>query len=168
MNPIVEAGNEVDFAYEVTSISLEPWTKPPVDPRKHIIAYTTTVTLRFSMARFLSEPTEKGRLIMTAKAVQERLDKYLANPCLPHLAAVTATMPPSKAEIARTQKNPWQCRVVNMGVLESRIKTNHGPITVEGIGFGTRRGTLVGIHVWTMHSKLHFYIQGAAAWERNS
>ncbi|KAG9309212.1 hypothetical protein JVU11DRAFT_10926 [Chiua virens] len=163
MNPIVEAGNEVDFAYDLTTVSLEPWTKPPVDPRKHFVSYSTTITLRFSMAKSLSEPTEKGRLIMTAKEVQARLDKYLANPCLPQLSAVTATMPPSEVETARRQKNPWQCRVVNLGVLERRMKTDYGAIAVESVSFGTRRGTLVGIHVWTMRSKLQFLIQGAAA-----
>ncbi|KAG9309210.1 hypothetical protein JVU11DRAFT_10924 [Chiua virens] len=163
MNPIVEAGNEVDFAYDLTTVSLERWTKPPVVPRKHVISYSTTITLRFSMAKPLSESTEKGRLVMTAKEVQARLDKYLANPCLPQLSAVTATMPPSEVEIARRQKNPWQCRVVNLGVLERRMKTDYGAIAVESVSFGTRRGTLVGIHVWTIHSKLHFLIQGAAA-----
>ncbi|KAG9309213.1 hypothetical protein JVU11DRAFT_10927 [Chiua virens] len=162
MNPNAEAGNEVDFAYEVTTISLERYAKPPVDPRKHVISFSTAIPLRFSMAQALIEPTEKGRLIKTAKAVQERYDKYLANPCLPQLLAVPASK--ERSETIQTVKNPWRCRMINLGVVEKRVKPDHGAITVEGIDFSTRRGTLVAIHMWTMHSKLHFLVQGAAAW----
>ncbi|KAF8443178.1 hypothetical protein L210DRAFT_3355156, partial [Boletus edulis BED1] len=92
MNPIPEGAEQSlhsDFRIANTntffSVSLERYMKPPVDPRTHFITSMTTIPLRFSMAQALMERNEKARLIMTAKILQERLDIYLVNPCLPLL-----------------------------------------------------------------------------------
>ncbi|KAG8219045.1 hypothetical protein J3R82DRAFT_4801 [Butyriboletus roseoflavus] len=150
MNPIPGTATEVDFSSDVTVVSLERYMKPPVNPRTHFISSFTLMPLRFSMAQPLTERSEKGRLIATAKALQERFDRYLADPCLPHLLAATASMSPTrveqddntklggKAEAEETPMAPWACAFNNLGVIEKRLRTQHGRITVGSICIGNR------------------------------
>lgn len=102
------------------------------------------------MARPLMERSEKGRLIATAKLLQGRFDKYLADPCLPHLLAVMASMSPSdveqddstqlaaKAEVEETPMSLWCCAFNNLGVMEKTLRTQHGRITVGSVSIGNR------------------------------
>ena len=111
--------------------------------------------LRFSMAGPLMEPSERARLIATAKTLQERFDKYLAEPCLPELLAMMASMPPTAggadpedtpasqpatphAEMNETPTAPWCCAFNNLGVLESRLRVPRGAIAVERFCIGNR------------------------------
>ncbi|KAH0826807.1 hypothetical protein J3R83DRAFT_5231 [Lanmaoa asiatica] len=141
MNPISGAETEVDFSSDVTVVSLERYMKPPVNPRTHFISSFTLMPLRFSMAQSLAERSEKGRLIITTKVLQERFDKYLADPCLPHLLAVRASTSPtgvehdSNTELAgqagaeEIPISPWCCAFNNLGVVEKRLQTQHGRIS---------------------------------------
>ena len=101
------------------------------------------------MARVLMEPSEKGRLIMTAKILQERFDKYLADPCLPHLVAALQSIPPTGVEQdsntklagqAEAEEAPtsWFCAFNNLGTVEKRLRMQHGRITVGSICIGNR------------------------------
>ena len=107
------------------------------------------------MAGPLMEPSERARLIVTAKTLQERFDKYLAEPCLPQLLAVMASMPPTAggadpedtpasqpatphAEMNETPTAPWCCAFNNLGVLESRLRVPRGAIAVEHFCIGNR------------------------------
>ncbi|KAF8125751.1 hypothetical protein EV363DRAFT_1586228 [Boletus edulis] len=174
MNPIPE-GTEVDFSSDSTVVSLERYMKPPVDPRTHFISSFTLMPLRFSMGQVLTEPSEKGRLIMTAKLLQERFDRYLADPCLPHLFVamnnkssngVESVSEVEHAVRAEAEEAPmsWWCAYNNLGMMERRLRTQHGKITVENICIGNRLRNFMTVHIWTMHSKLYFQVQGATAW----
>ncbi|KAI9568533.1 hypothetical protein HD554DRAFT_2098837 [Boletus coccyginus] len=145
MNPIPEA-TEVDFSSSTTVVSLERYMKPPVNPKTHFISSFTLIPLRFSMAQVLMERNEKGRLIMTAKILQERFDRYLADPCLPHLLAAMQNMPLKEdsntklADQAEAEEAPtsWFCALNNLGTVEKRLRTQHGRITVGSICIGVR------------------------------
>ncbi|KAI9568532.1 hypothetical protein HD554DRAFT_742418 [Boletus coccyginus] len=132
MNPIPEA-TEVDFPSSATVVSLERYMKPPVDPRTRFISSFTLMPLRFSMARVLMERSEKGRLIMTAKILQERFDRCLADPCLPHLLAAMQSMP-----LIGVAPTSWSCAFNNLGIMEKRLRTQHGRITVGSTCIGIR------------------------------
>ena len=126
-----------------SSVNLERYMKPPVNPKTHFITSFTIIPLRFSMAPVLKEHTEKARLIKTAKILQERFDRFLANPSLPHLVAALQEMSqrnveqiaPAEGEEAPIQ---WSCAFNNLGAVEKRLKTHHGKITVENICLGNR------------------------------
>ncbi|KAG6376883.1 hypothetical protein JVT61DRAFT_909 [Boletus reticuloceps] len=173
MNPIPE-GTEVDFSSDSTVVSLERYIKPPVDPRTHFISSFTLMPLRFSMGQVLTEPSEKGRLIMTAKLLQERFDRYLADPCLPHLFVAMNNKSSSGVENvgdvntvrAEAEEAPvsWWCAYNNLGMVERRLRTQYGKITVENICIGNRLRNCMTVHIWTMHSKLYLQVQGATAW----
>jgi hypothetical protein len=98
------------------------------------------------MARPLMERSEKGRLIMTAKMLQERFDRYVGNPCLPHLVvAMDSTSPARVEQDGNTQEEaeeapmfPWTCAFNNLGTVEKRLRTQHGRITVGSICIGNR------------------------------
>ena len=94
------------------------------------------------------ERSEKERLIMTAKMLQERFDRYLSDPCLPHLFAAMQGMP---AEVGHDRKTdsgekteaeralmPWSCTFNNLGVVEKRLQTQHGRIHVGSMSLGLR------------------------------
>ncbi|KAF8548798.1 hypothetical protein OG21DRAFT_1489069 [Imleria badia] len=148
MNPIPE-GTEVDFSSGSTVVSLERHMKPPVNPRTHFISSFTLMPLRFSLAPVLMERSEKGRLIMTAKMLQERFDRYLSDPCLSHLLAAMESMsaagvdqdlhakPAGHAE-AEEVPIPWCCAFNNLGAVEKRLRTDHGMITVGSMCIGNR------------------------------
>lgn len=107
------------------------------------------MSLRFSLAPVLMERSEKGRLIMTAKMLQERYDRHLSDPCLPHLFTVLLGMLPTEAnqgpkaelgEKAEAEKAPtsWHCTLNNIGIVEKRLKTQHGKLTIESMCIGLR------------------------------
>ena len=104
------------------------------------------IPLRFSLAPVLIEPNEKGKLIMTAKMLQERFDKHLSDPCLPHLFAAMQGMSPAdvdqdrNAEPAGHAEAPmsWCCAFNNLGGVEKRLRTHHGMITIENMCIGVR------------------------------
>ena len=106
------------------------------------------------------EPSEKGRLTMTAKLLQERFNRYTADPCLPQLLAVMESMSPSgvdqvdraagepaeQTEAAQAPMAPWCCAFNNLGVVEKRLRTQHGDLTVESIRIGNRlRNCMYGV-----------------------
>ena len=170
--------------------------KPPVNPKTHFISSYTLMPLRFSMTRPLMERSEKGRLIVTAKMLQERFDRYTTDPCLPHLVAAmvesasptgveqsgdTEPVPVGQAESEEAPTASWTCAFNNLGSMEKRLRTQHGKITVESMCLGHRLRKFVWdvydscsrfhtflplsfspcriVHIWTMHSKLHFQVQ---------
>jgi len=171
MNPIPE-GAEVDFSSSSINASLERYMKPPVDPRTHFISSMTLIPLRFSMAQALMEPNEKARLIMTAKMLQERLDRYLVDPCLPLMLAAMDTMLMANLDKLEStgQQNvlepltTWRVTFDNLGVVENKVRMQHGKIMVENVCFGIRPRKFMSVHMWTMHSKFHFQTQCATAW----
>lgn len=129
------------------SVSLERYMKSHVDPRTHIISSFSIMPLRFSMAQVLMERSEKKRLIMTAKLLQERFDRYLADPCLPHLfAGLQSIVPPTGAgqdgntEPAWKAVEPttWNCAFNHLGAVEKRLRTQHGKISVQSMCLGVR------------------------------
>ncbi|KAG9313325.1 hypothetical protein JVU11DRAFT_5630 [Chiua virens] len=161
MNPI-RPGDDVDFALELIPTSLHRFLKPPVNPKTHLVSALTPLSMRFPMARHLKEPTEREKLISTAREIHERLKILMANPCLPQFGVVHAALPPPR-DGGRMQ-NPWRCGVDSLGVLEAFVKTDHGAIKVDSMTAGNRKGPYTTLHVWTIHKKLTFDIQGAAAW----
>ncbi|KAF8559445.1 hypothetical protein OG21DRAFT_1403148, partial [Imleria badia] len=146
MNPIPE-GTEVDFSGGLTIVALERYMKPPVNPRTHLISSLTLMSSRFSLAPVLMERSEKGRLIMAAKMLQERYDRYLSDPSLPHLCAAMPGMLSGvdqdriarlgEAE-AKEAPMPWCCALYNLGVVEKRLQTQHGMLTVGSMCIGGR------------------------------
>ena len=95
------------------------------------------------------EPSEKGRLIMTAKMLQERFDRNLSNPCLPHLFTALLNILATREEHDRkadtgekteTERapTPWLCTLNNLGVVEKRLETQHGRISVGSMSLGLR------------------------------
>lgn len=92
------------------------------------------------------ERSEKGRLILTAKMLQERFDRYVADPCLPHLVAAMQSMFPAgveqdgntQAETEEAPTSPWMCAFNNLGPVEKRLRTEHGRITVGSMCIGNR------------------------------
>ncbi|KAG9313331.1 hypothetical protein JVU11DRAFT_5636 [Chiua virens] len=169
INPLFAGpGGEVDFPLFVTSVSLEHYLKPPVNPKTYYASCLSLIPMCFSMDRPLMEHSEKGRLLMTAKKVQEQFDKVLAHPCLSDLMAVYVSRPlQEEHERANVKPRlpPWHCGFQNLGVVENRLAMQYyGKLEVESICFGARVTTFMNVHMWTMHSKFHFQIQGAAAW----
>jgi len=121
------------------------------------------------MAQVLMEPNEKARLIMTAKILQERLDRYLVDPCLPLAVAAMDMANLNESESMGQQKllepfKIWRAAFENLGVVENKVRTQHGKIMVENICLGVRLRKCIGVHMWTMHSRLHFQAQGETAW----
>ncbi|KAF8548796.1 hypothetical protein OG21DRAFT_1559743 [Imleria badia] len=173
MNSIPD-GAEVDFSGGLTVVALERYFKPPVNPRTHFISSHTLMPLRFSLAPVLMERSEKGRLIMMAKMFQERFDRYLSDPCMPHLFTAMSMLPtgvdqdrnaePVRKEEAEEAPMPWWCTLNNLGVVEKRLQTQHRRITVGSMCIGIRLRNSMSVHMWTMHSKLHFQVQGSTAW----
>ena len=95
--------------------------------------------LRFSLASVLTEPSEQGKLIMLAKMFQDRFDKYLSNPCMPHVFAALGMLPePGRNPETEQAPMPWWCTLTNVDVVEKRLQTQHGRITVESICIGVR------------------------------
>ncbi|KAF8443181.1 hypothetical protein L210DRAFT_3644046 [Boletus edulis BED1] len=145
MNPIPE-GAEVDFPSSSITVSLERYMKPPVDPRTHLITSMTTIPSRFSMAQVLMERNEKARLIMTAKLLQECFDRYLVDPCLPLVFAavgttVVADLDGTESTGQQSLLEPftiWRAAFENLGVVENKVRTQHGKITAENICLGLR------------------------------
>ena len=98
----------------------------------------------------LAERSEKARLIATAKIVQQRFDTYLANPCLPQLLSVMASLPQSGVnqdnkvvdeqakERDKPPASPWACGFNNVGVIENRLRTCHGALVVQQINLSVR------------------------------
>ncbi|KAG9313342.1 hypothetical protein JVU11DRAFT_5647 [Chiua virens] len=163
LNP-VPRGTEIDFPSDGTAVTLGRYMKPYVEPKTRMVSSCSLLPIRLPMAGLLMERTEKERLIATARALQGLFDKYVAHPCFPQLASALSIMPPSMHDRAMMISNPWRCAFVNVGVVESRLKTLHGEITIDSISFGNRQRTMMCVHLWTMNSKLHFQIQGTAAW----
>ncbi|KAG9308585.1 hypothetical protein JVU11DRAFT_11689 [Chiua virens] len=161
MNP-VSLGKDVDFPNPMTTVSTERYLKPPVNPKTYFTSSLCAMPLRIPMARPLREGSEKATLIMTAKIIQEQFDKYLAHPCflvsMPILAKLLT------GQNATSELPPWQCNLQNLGSVESRIPTRQGHININNIGFGGRVTTFACIHMWTVHKKFHFQVEGAAAW----
>lgn len=95
---------------------------------------------------------------MTTRMLQEKIDRYLADPCLPQLLAVTegtsdqedkapAGEPVSQVNPDQAQMFPWCCAFNNLGVVEKRLRTQHGAITVKSIRIGNRlRNFMYGVY----------------------
>ncbi|KAF8545955.1 hypothetical protein OG21DRAFT_1588309 [Imleria badia] len=173
MNPVPE-GTEVDFSGSLTSVALERYMQPPVNLRTNLISSLTLMPSRFSLAPVLTERSEKGRLIKTAKMLQECYDRYLSDPALPHLFTAMQGMlfgldrdrigEPGDEPETKAAPMPWWCTFNNLGVVEKRLQTQHGRITVDSMCLGTRFKSIMGVYMWTMHSKFCFRVQGATAW----
>ena len=127
------------FTRILFSVALERYFKPPVNPRTHLISSLTLMPLRFSLASVLMVPSEKGKLIMLAKMFQDRFDEYLSNPCIPQLFPALGMLPePGRNPETKQAPMPWWCTFNNVDVVEKRLKTQHGRITVENICIGIR------------------------------
>ncbi|KAG9313324.1 hypothetical protein JVU11DRAFT_5629 [Chiua virens] len=157
-------GADLDLSLAVIPISLQRFLKPPANPKSHFVSALTALSLRFPVTQCLKEPTERGRLIAIAREVHERLGKLVAHPCLPQLGVAMASIPPSQKKNGGRMQNPWRCGVDSLGILEALVKTDHGAIKVDSMTAGNRKGPYTTMHVWTMHNKLTFDIQGASAW----
>ena len=85
------------------------------------------------------EPSEKGKLIILAKMFQDRFDNYLSNPCMPHLLAALGMVPePERKPETEQAPMPWWCNLTNVDVVEKRLQTQHGRITVGSMCIGIR------------------------------
>ncbi|KAG9309824.1 hypothetical protein JVU11DRAFT_10203 [Chiua virens] len=170
LSPVPPA-EDVYFPLHLCSVSPERYLKPSVNPKTYFASSLCMMPLRIPMTEPLRQGSEKATLIMTAKKVQEQFDRYLSDPCLPMTMPIIAQLPlPGTDQKANLNTNlhrvPWQmeCDFQHFGMVESRISLRQGHISIDNVYLGARVTTTMSVRSWIMHRKLHFQIEGAAAW----
>ncbi|KAG9309823.1 hypothetical protein JVU11DRAFT_10202 [Chiua virens] len=162
LNPIPPR-DDVYFPIHMSSASPERFLKPSINPKTYFTSSLCLMPLRIPMTEPLRQGSEKAILIMTAKKVQEQFDKYLPNRCLPMVMPIFAQLPLPGAD-SGLPGLPWGCDFQNLGIVENRIATRQGHINVDQLYLAPRVTTIMSVRSWTMHRKLHFQVEGAAAW----
>ncbi|KAG9312348.1 hypothetical protein JVU11DRAFT_7667 [Chiua virens] len=167
LNP-VPPGEDVCFPFHVTSVSPERYLKPSVNPKTYFASSISLMPLRVPLTESLRQGSGAA-ILMTAKKIQAQFDKYLPNPYLPVMMSILAQPPNSRTDQKATPdtslvKLPWRCDFEHLGMIERRISTRQGHININDVCLGMRMGTVMSVRSWTMHRKLHFQVEGAAAW----
>ncbi|KAG9312342.1 hypothetical protein JVU11DRAFT_7658 [Chiua virens] len=168
LNP-VPPREDIYFPLHVCNVSPERYLKPSVNPKTYFTSSLSLMPLRLHMAEPLRKGSEKATLIMTTKRIQEQFDKYLPNPCIPLASSILARQSLSRTDQKATPDTnlpmlPWRCDFEYLGVVESRMSTRQGCIIIDNVCITLRTTTVMSVRSWTIHRKLHFQVEGAAAW----
>ncbi|EJF63217.1 hypothetical protein DICSQDRAFT_55910 [Dichomitus squalens LYAD-421 SS1] len=119
LNPIPD--NELEGAHIDVGglIAINDRLPPNIDRRRHIVSCMVNAPLAIYYAP-LAKLTGKPRLLAAMKQAKEQYDDWLANPCLPHLAAELARLAPMKTA-SPPSRSPFATNVTNVGRVENYI-----------------------------------------------
>ncbi|KAI8968660.1 hypothetical protein BD414DRAFT_504085 [Trametes punicea] len=168
-------GEEAHLTFQNCVISLERYfTQLPYELKQHYVSAFGLVAVtipRHAVFSAASDDDSRARLIATSKLVKAQLDSYLAEPCMPHLAALQHS--PGQAVNPVSMPNPYAVEVTNVGNVDKDLPVlwpvgdDLAPmIRVSDMHVGVRI-TLLGlmVHTWTMQSQFNLQIQGGDHWD---
>ncbi|KAH7887283.1 hypothetical protein F5I97DRAFT_1859214 [Phlebopus sp. FC_14] len=161
---------EVDFSAETTIFSLEREFTASVNPTTHLISSFSVMPVRIPMAGPLKADSPQERLQMTMEALKAQYTHYLDNPCLSHVLAAQLSVPPTPSPPA-DQRRMFTSVFTNLGVVEKRLptrwqtETSATKMDIDELALGHRMTDYVGIHSWTINSRMHIQVQSADVWD---
>ncbi|KAI8980042.1 hypothetical protein BD414DRAFT_108089 [Trametes punicea] len=164
------AGAHVTFQNCIISID-RYFTGLPYEFKQHFVSASAVVPMTIARRAICAATEDRGRarLVAASKLVRAQFDNYLANPCLPHLAALQHM--PDQATIKAP--NASTVELTNVGDVEKDLPVlwpagSASPtISVDGLHVGLRLTIpALLVHTWTMRSQLHVQIQAPDNWNR--